>query len=59
METSTQLILALTITVVLTFLIVMGYDWIQKSKDTHPEIYKRRGLIGAILFLILNSGDFG
>ena len=46
--------LQLIITVVLTSLIVWGASWIKRNREKHPEIYKRRGIIGALVYLILN-----
>jgi len=55
---SPVLILSLIATVVITTLIVLGARWIEKNKETHPEIYKNRGIIAGVIFFILNSGDF-
>ena len=53
----TEFLLTMALTIVLTSLIVMGANWIKRNKDKHPEIYKRRGIIGSIIYLILNLGD--
>jgi len=58
MEPQTQLILALIITIVLTSLLIWGTNWIKRNKEQHPEIYKGRGVIGTLVYLILNIGDF-
>jgi hypothetical protein len=52
----TEFFLTLALTIVLTTLIVMGANWIKKNKKKHPELYKNRGVIGAILYIILNLG---
>ena len=54
MSTQTELILALLITIVLTTEIVWGASWIKKNRLRHPEIYKRRGIIGGVLYVLLN-----
>lgn len=54
---STQLILTLLLTVVLTALIVWGARWVKKNKEKHPEIYKNRGILAGAVWLLLNSGD--
>ena len=53
----TEFLLTLALTIVLTSLIVIGANWIKKNKEKHPELYKRRGFIGSIIYLILNLGD--
>ena len=53
----TEFLLTLTLTIVLTSLIVMGANWIKRNKEKHPEIYKHRGIIGSVIYLILNLGD--
>lgn len=50
-----KLILLLVITTALTTLIVWGRSWIYRNKEQHPEIFKNRGVIGAVVWLILNS----
>ncbi len=55
---STQLILTLLLTVVLTALIVWGAHWVKKNKEKHPEIYKNRGILAGAVWLLLNGGDF-
>jgi len=55
----TEFLLTLALTIVLTTLIVMGAHWIKKNKEKHPELYKRRGIIGSVIYLILNLGDLG
>jgi hypothetical protein len=52
-----ELIITLAITIVLTSLIVMGANWIKKNKEKHPRLYKHKGIIGSIVYLILNLGD--
>jgi hypothetical protein len=32
----------------------MGAAWIKRSKEKHPEIYKSRRFIGAVIYIILN-----
>ncbi len=49
--------LTLLITVVLTTLIVWGRSWILKNRETHPELFKYRGAIGMVLYIIFNLGD--
>jgi hypothetical protein len=46
--------LQLLITAVLTTLIVLGASWIKRNREKHPEIYKRRRVIGSLVYLILN-----
>jgi hypothetical protein len=58
MEPQTQLILALIITMILTSLLVWGANWIKRNRVKHPEIYESRGVIGALIYIILNIGDF-
>ena len=53
----TEFLLTLALTIVLTSLIVMTANWIKRNKEKHPEIYKRRGIIGSIVYVILNLGD--
>ena len=53
----TEFLLTLALTIVLTSLIVMGANWIKRNKEKHSELYKRRGIIGGIIYLILNLGD--
>ena len=53
----TEFLLTLALTIVLTTLIVMGANWIKKNKEKYPEIYKNRGVIGSIVYIILNLGD--
>ncbi len=53
----TEFFLTLALTIVLTSLIVMGANWIKRNKEKHPEIYKHRGFIGGVIYLILNLGD--
>ena len=53
----TEFLLTLTLTIVLTSLIVMGAIWIKRNKERHPEIYKHRGIIGSVIYVILNLGD--
>jgi hypothetical protein len=45
--------LALLITVVITFLIVMCDCWIKKHKATHPDLYKHRYTFRALVFILL------
>ena len=52
-----EFLVTLALTIVLTSLIVMGANWIKKNKEKHPELYKRRRIIGSIIYLILNLGD--
>jgi hypothetical protein len=49
--------LTLIITAVLTTLIVMGANWIKKNPEKHPQLYKQRRTIGAIVYVLLNLGD--
>jgi hypothetical protein len=58
MEPQTQLILALVITIFLTSLIVWAAQWIKRNREKHPEVYESRGVIGALIYLVLNIGDF-
>jgi len=53
----TELLLTMALTIVLTFLIVRGANWIKRNKEKHPEIYKHRGIVGSVIYLILNLGD--
>jgi hypothetical protein len=53
----TEFLLTLALTVVLTAIIVMGANWIKKNRQKHPRLYKSRGVIGALVYLILSSGD--
>ena len=57
MGSQAQLIVTLTITIVLTSLIVWGHNWIKRNQKEHPGIYKRRGVIGTVVYVILNLGD--
>jgi len=52
-----KLILLLVITAALTTLIAWGRSWIYRNKEQHPEIFKKRGVIGAVVWLILNSSS--
>jgi hypothetical protein len=52
-----ELIMTLVITLVLTSLIVMGANWITKNREKHPELYKRKRIIGSIIYILLNLGD--
>jgi hypothetical protein len=54
MSIQTELILTLLLTVVLTSAIVWGAVWIKKNRARHPEIYRRRGIIGGALYVLLN-----
>ena len=54
----TEFLLTLALTIVLTSLIVMGAHWIKRNKEKHPELYKNRRLIGAVIYVILNVGEF-
>lgn len=58
MEPQAQLILAFVITVIVTSLIVWVANWIKRNRVKHPEVYESRGLIGGLLYIILNIGDF-
>ena len=53
-----KLILLITITVGVTWLIVRGLSWIEQNKSTYPELYKNKGTIRFVLWLILSGGDF-
>ena len=53
----TEFLLTIALTVVLTSLLVMGASWIKKNKEKHPKLYKRKGIIGSVIYLILNLGD--
>lgn len=53
----TMLWLTLLITVVLTTFIVWGRSWILKNHETHPDLFKHRGAIGMVLYIIFNLGD--
>lgn len=53
----TEFLLTIALTVALTSLIVMGANWIKKNKEKHPNLYKRKGIIGSVIYLILNLGD--
>jgi hypothetical protein len=44
---------ALILTVIITTAIVYGACWIKRQRQTHPELYKNRGVIGFIVWLIL------
>lgn len=48
--------LALIVTVVVISLIVWAWNWILRHKQTHPELYKNRYTIRAIVFVILQMG---
>jgi hypothetical protein len=48
------MLLLLTITVVITTLIVWGASWIRKNREKHPALYKNRGTIEMVVWLILN-----
>lgn len=52
-----QLALALVITIVVTTLLVRGWSWILRAKDSHPELYRRRYAIRTVILLLLHSGD--
>jgi hypothetical protein len=43
---------------ILTSLLVWGANWIKRNRVKHPEIYESRGVIGALIYIILNIGDF-
>ena len=49
-----KLTILLSATIAITVLILWSVSWIEKNKETHPEIYKRRGIIGALVYVILN-----
>jgi hypothetical protein len=55
---SLELTLTLILTAIITTLIVLGIRWIEKNKEKHPEIFKNRGIIGAVVWLLLQGGDF-
>jgi uncharacterized membrane protein len=55
----TEFLLTLALTVVLTTLIVLCANWIEKNKKKHPELHKRRGLIASMLYVLMNLKDFG
>jgi hypothetical protein len=48
------MLLLVTITAVITTLIVWGASWIKKNREKHPALYKNRGIIGTVVWLILN-----
>ncbi len=52
-----QLALALVITIVVTSLLVRGWNWILLMKNKHPELYRRRNAIRTLILLLLHSGD--
>jgi hypothetical protein len=52
-----KLILLITITIGVTALIVWGFSWIDKNKEKHPELYKQRGLIRLLLWIIFSGND--
>lgn len=45
--------LTLILTVIITTAIVYGASWIKRHRETRPELYKNRGVIGFIVWLIL------
>jgi hypothetical protein len=51
---SAQLIVILIVTVIITILLVRGRNWIIRNRETHPEIFKNRGVIGALIWILLN-----
>lgn len=53
-----KLSLLIAITVGLTWLIVWCASWIKKNRERYPGIYKKRGLIGAVVYVILHAGEF-
>jgi hypothetical protein len=55
----TEFLLTLALTIVLTTLIVMTANWIEKNKKKHPELHKRKGLIATMLYVLMNVRDFG
>jgi len=55
MGTPADLMLTLFLTVIITTLIIRGANWIKENREKYPELYKQRGLIGAIIYLLLNS----
>ena len=46
--------LQLIITAVITALIVLAAAWIKRNREKHQEIYKSRGIIGGIIYIVLN-----
>ena len=53
----TEFLLTLALTVVLTTLIVLAARWIEKNKKKHPELYKRKGALAALLYVLMNLRD--
>ncbi len=50
--------LTLIVTVVLTTLLVKGASWIEKSKATHPGIYKNRRTIYSLVLMLMQLTQF-
>jgi len=50
--------LTLIVTVILTTLLVKGASWIEKSKATHPGIYKNRRTIYGLVYLLMHFTQF-
>lgn len=53
-----KLILLISITITVTWFIVWGLSWVDKNRTTYPELYKNKGTIRFVLWLLLSSGDF-
>jgi hypothetical protein len=49
-----QLGISLVLTILVTTLLVRGWNWIRRAKTTHPELYRRRYTIRAWLILLLH-----
>lgn len=58
MEINFMLWPQILITVILTALIVWGALWVEKNKKKHPTVYRNRNTVRAIVWLILNIGQF-
>jgi hypothetical protein len=50
-------VLVLIVTVILTTLILLGFRWIERSKEKYPEVYKNRYVFRAVLYILFNSTD--
>jgi hypothetical protein len=49
--------LVLLITVVVTTALVLGHQWILRNRKMHPAVYRNRGSLYAVVWVILQIGD--
>lgn len=49
-----MILATIILTIIITTAIVWTRNWIIKNRETHPEIYKSRNLLGAVIYIILN-----